>query len=209
MMCPWKQLLSILPPGLRREMDSLESRPVQELRLRLHAPPEVVLADKSLWLSQKIPQDDLNFVVNPASRYSPWAAATAAQGYLTAPGGHRIGQLEQDVAEGNLYVVTAEETIHGVFFFLIGPDPTYSYIENGAWHADRPYGTIHRIAGDGSGGILHTAVEFGKQRTDYLRIDTHEDNIVMQRAVEKQGFRRCGIIYQADGSPRIAYDLTV
>lgn len=118
-------------------------------------------------------------------------------------------QLEQDIAEGNLYVVTAGDTIHGVFFFLIGPDPTYSYIENGAWHADRPYGTIHRIAGDGSGGILHTAVEFGKQRTDYLRIDTHEDNIVMQRAVEKQGFRRCGIIHLADGSPRIAYDLTV
>ena len=118
-------------------------------------------------------------------------------------------QLEQDVTEGNLYVVTAEKTIHGVFFFLIGPDPTYSYIENGAWHADRPYGTIHRIAGDGSGGILRAAVEFGKQRTDYLRIDTHEDNIVMQRAVEKQGFRRCGIIYLADGSPRIAYDLTV
>lgn len=118
-------------------------------------------------------------------------------------------QLEQDIAEGNLYVVTAGDTIHGVFFFLIGPDPTYFEIENGAWHADRPYGTIHRIAGDGSGGILHTAVEFGKQRTDYLRIDTHEDNIVMQRAVEKQGFRRCGIIYIADGSPRIAYDLTV
>ena len=101
MMCPWKQLLSILPPGLRREMDSLESRPVQELRLRLHAPPEVVLADKSLWLSQKITQDDLNFVVNTASRYSPWAAATAARGYLTAPGGHRIGLCgEAVVREG-------------------------------------------------------------------------------------------------------------
>ena len=118
-------------------------------------------------------------------------------------------QLEQDIADGNLYVVTGEDTIHGVFFFLIGPDPTYSYIENGAWHGDRPYGTIHRIAGDGSGGILQAAVEFGKQRVDYLRIDTHEDNIVMQHAVEKQGFRRCGIIYLADGSPRIAYDLTV
>ena len=26
-----------------------------------------------------------------ASRYSPWAAATVSQGYITAPGGHRIG----------------------------------------------------------------------------------------------------------------------
>ncbi len=119
-----------------------------------------------------------------------------------------VEQLEKDIAAGNLYVVTAEEMIHGVFFFLIGPDPTYSYIENGAWHADRPYGTIHRIAGDGSGGILGAAVEFCRGRIDYLRIDTHHDNVVMQRAVEKQGFRRCGIIYIADGSPRIAYDLT-
>lgn len=118
-------------------------------------------------------------------------------------------QLERDIAEGNLYVVTAEERIHGVFYFYLGADPTYAHIENGAWHADRPYGTIHRIAGDGSGGILRAAVAFGKRRTDYLRIDTHEDNIVMQHAVEKQGFRRCGIIHIADGSPRIAYDLTV
>ena len=30
-------------------------------------------------------------IVNAASRYSPWNARTFAQGYLTAPGGHRIG----------------------------------------------------------------------------------------------------------------------
>ena len=138
-----------------------------------------------------------------------YQAAVNGERNLNDPRNDLLQLLQQDIAEGNLYVVTAGDTIHGVFFFLIGPDPTYSYIENGAWHADRPYGTIHRIAGDGSGGILRAAVEFGKQRTDYLRIDTHEDNSVMQRAVEKQGFRRCGIIYLADGSPRIAYDLTV
>ena len=115
-------------------------------------------------------------------------------------------QLEQDIAEGNLYVITDGDEIHGVFYFFIGPDPTYANIYDGAWHSDRLYGTIHRIAGDGTGGILRTAVEFGKGRIDYLRIDTHEDNTVMQRAVAKQGFQRCGIIYIADGTPRIAYD---
>ncbi len=119
-----------------------------------------------------------------------------------------VRQLQKDIAAGDLYVVTRDEEIHGVFYFFIGPDPTYGEIFDGAWHADRPYGTIHRIAGDGAGGILSAAVEFGRQRIDYLRIDTHEDNWVMQRAVEKQGFRRCGIIYIADGTPRIAYDLT-
>lgn len=115
-------------------------------------------------------------------------------------------QLQQDIRQGELYVVTDENGIHGVFYFYIGPDPTYSVIE-GAWHSDAPYGTIHRIAGDGSGGILSTAVAFGRGKINHLRIDTHEDNKIMQKAVTKQGFRRCGIIHIADGSPRIAYDL--
>ena len=71
----------------------------------------------------------------------------------------------------------------------------------------RPYGTIHRIAGDGSGGVLAAAVSFGKTRINHIRIDTHHDNKIMQKAVAKQGFRRSGIIYLANGDPRIAYDL--
>ena len=118
-----------------------------------------------------------------------------------------ITQLEKDVELGRLYAVKTDEAIHGVFYFCVEQDPTYAVIYNGAWHADRPYGVIHRIASDGSGGILKAAVEFGKSCIDYLRIDTHEDNRIMQKAVEKQGFRRCGIIYLADGSSRIAYDL--
>lgn len=116
-------------------------------------------------------------------------------------------QLVQDMEEGDLYVIIAGEQIHGVFYFRIGEDPTYGKIYDGAWHSNRPYGTIHRIAGDGSGGIVRTAVEFGKEQCAYLRIDTHEDNKVMQGAVQKAGFQRCGIIYIADGTPRIAYDL--
>ena len=118
-------------------------------------------------------------------------------------------QLEHDIRQGDLLVVEDDQGIHGVFFFSLGEDPTYGQIYDGQWHAQRPYGTIHRIASDGSGGILGTAVAYGKARSDYLRIDTHEDNHVMQHALGKQGFRRCGIIHIADGSPRIAYDLLV
>ena len=118
-------------------------------------------------------------------------------------------QLEQDIRQGDLLVVEDDQGIHGVFFFSLGEEPTYGQIYDGRWHAQRPYGTIHRIASDGSGVILGTAVAYGKARSDYLRIDTHEDNHVMQQALQKQGFRRCGIIHIADGSPRIAYDLLV
>ena len=117
-----------------------------------------------------------------------------------------LEQLKKDIENKLLFVVADECGIHGVFYFYIGVDPTYHYIEDGAWHWNTPYGTIHRIAGDGSGGILKTAVEFCSGKIDHLRIDTHHDNLVMQKAVQKAGFRRCGIIYIADGSPRIAYD---
>lgn len=116
-------------------------------------------------------------------------------------------QLVQDIEENTLFVVKAQDTVHGVFYFLLGEDSTYAAIYEGSWRSQTPYGTIHRIAGDGSGGILKAAVAYGKTKTDHIRIDTHADNLVMQKALEKQGFQKRGIIYIADGSPRIAYDL--
>lgn len=116
-----------------------------------------------------------------------------------------IEQLRRDIAEEKLFVITDGQRIHGVFYFWIGQDPTYRRID-GAWRSDRPYGTIHRIAGDGSGGILKTAVAFAEGKIGHLRIDTHEDNHVMQSALAKMGFQPSGIIYLEDGSPRIAYD---
>lgn len=118
-----------------------------------------------------------------------------------------IQQLKQDIQLGNLYVVSDGAEIHGVFFFFIGADPTYGYVEGGKWREDSAYGTIHRIAGDGSGGILATAVSFCKSKITHIRIDTHADNQVMQNALARQGFQRVGIIYLEDGDPRIAYEL--
>lgn len=118
-------------------------------------------------------------------------------------------QLKSDIEQKRLFAVKSGKEIHGVFYFCVEADPTYVKIHDGAWHTDRPYGVIHRIASDGSGGILKAAVDFGKAQIDYLRIDTHADNHVMQKALEKSGFQKCGIIYITDGSPRIAYDLTI
>ncbi|MFR1314947.1 MAG: GNAT family N-acetyltransferase, partial [Clostridium perfringens] len=39
-----------------------------------------------------------------------------------------------------------------------------------------------------------------------IKIDTHRDNISMQRAVVKNDFQKCGIIYLEDGSERIAFE---
>lgn len=110
-------------------------------------------------------------------------------------------RCEDDGAEG-------DEAIRGVFMFALGDDPTYAVIEDGAWLNDEPYGVIHRIASDGKArGIMKAAMEFALERTDNIRIDTHADNSIMQGALGKLGFARCGIIHIADGSPRVAFHL--
>lgn len=115
--------------------------------------------------------------------------------------------LREDIQNRCLYVVESGTEIHGVFFFYIGEDACYNYIDDGHWRSDSQYGTIHRIAGDGGGGILKTAVAFGKTQISHLRIDTHADNGVMRNAISKLGFSRRGIVYMDDNTPRIAYDL--
>lgn len=113
--------------------------------------------------------------------------------------------LIQDIRNGNLYVITEDDRIHGVFAFLLGEDPTYEYID-GAWFSYEPYGTIHRIASDGSGGIFTAALKFCSGICPHIRIDTHRDNRIMQNHILRAGFRRCGTIYLENGDPRIAYE---
>lgn len=117
--------------------------------------------------------------------------------------------LVDDIKKGQLYVgENTDGSIPFVFAFILGDDPTYSYIEDGSWLSDEPYGTIHRIASDGSlPGVVKMAVDFCKTIISNIRIDTHHNNKTMQHVVEKIGFTKCGIIYIEDGTPRIAYQL--
>jgi RimJ/RimL family protein N-acetyltransferase len=114
--------------------------------------------------------------------------------------------IVEDIAVGRSIVICEDARICGVFALFDAADPTYLRIDGGAWLNDEPYLTIHRIASDGTTrGVLKCAVDYCKSLSDNVRIDTHEDNHVMQAAVEKNGFKRCGIIYLENGDPRIAY----
>lgn len=99
MRCAWDALLRFLPPPLRQEVDRLGRDSLQELRLRLGCRIQLVCAGGSRWLDMTATEQDLSFLVNTASRYSPWAAATAAKGYITATGGHRIGLCGEAVVK--------------------------------------------------------------------------------------------------------------
>ncbi|MBO7401014.1 MAG: N-acetyltransferase [Clostridia bacterium] len=117
--------------------------------------------------------------------------------------------VQTDIREGYCMAVYDEDGVHGAFALISGEDPTYARIEGGAWLNSGPYVTIHRIAGDGkTHGIFKCAADFCKSFAQNIRIDTHADNKIMQRRIESNGFVKCGTIYIADGSPRIAYQWT-
>lgn len=124
-------------------------------------------------------------------------------------------QLRQDIEGGHLYVIIENETIAAAFFYDILEDPTYAVIENGAWLNNESYGVVHRIASNGTcRGILSAILEFAQKTVlengvTNLRIDTHNDNKIMQHLLAKHGFSKCGIIYVEDGTPRIAYQLSL
>ncbi len=118
--------------------------------------------------------------------------------------------LRQDVASGRLFAVREGNDIIGAFVLVFGPDPTYAAIKDGAWPDDKPYGTLHRLcAATKAHGVAAFVLDFCeaecKRRGADLRADTHAANKPMQHILEKAGFTRCGTIFVADGSPRIAY----
>lgn len=55
-------------------------------------------------------------------------------------------------------------------------------------------------------GIARACFEYCIKQIDYIRIDTHKDNISMQTAIERFGFHKCGNIYVKGDAERIAYD---
>ena len=113
--------------------------------------------------------------------------------------------LCEDIDKGQLYVI-CNPHICGVFVFALGNDPTYAQITGGAWLNNAPYGTIHRIASNGTTkGIFSAALAFCRGICPNIRIDTHRDNLPMQAAINRAGFTYCGIITAADGTPRLAY----
>ena len=119
--------------------------------------------------------------------------------------------IRQDIRDGNSYVCINEQgTVIGTFFFIFGEDiePVYRRIDDGAWLDDGPYGVVHRLAGDGSEkGIGEFCLNWAFAQCGHLKVDTHSDNIVMQKLIRKLGFTHCGTIYvEEDDYPRLAFE---
>lgn len=115
--------------------------------------------------------------------------------------------VRKDIRNGYGKVLEEAGRVTAYFACIPSPDPTYSYIEDGKWIDDqKPYYVIHRLAKlPGTRGVFAKMMDYLDGITDNIRIDTHRDNAIMQHLIMKHGFGYCGVIYLADGQPRLAY----
>ncbi|MEG1586688.1 MAG: GNAT family N-acetyltransferase [Bacteroidales bacterium] len=122
--------------------------------------------------------------------------------------------IRQDIENGHSFVLTRENEIIATAMISAAGEPTYREID-GKWLTDGPYIVIHRLAvrhaekGKSIAARIISLVagQYISKGFKSIRIDTHQDNIAMQRAAEKAGFRYCGIITLTDGALRRAYEM--
>ena len=112
----------------------------------------------------------------------------------------------RDMENGVGYFAEENGEILAVFMFYNGRDKTYDKIYGGDLLNSRSYSVIHRIADAKQGlNIMSHCIEFCRGISDNIKIDTHKDNVPMQKALAKRGFRYCGIIHLGNGEERLAY----
>ena len=119
----------------------------------------------------------------------------------------------EDIQKNNSYVIEDHDII-GTMYFAIEDEPTYQKIQ-GQWLTHhKPYAVIHRIVVDESHkgqNIAHQLLEYAihecqQNHIHSIRIDTHEDNLSMQRFLQKHGFHQCGEITLLSGDLRIGFE---
>ena len=112
------QLRTILPQRIRPLLPAEEIGNLAEIRMRIGQPTMLTYLQRQASVGKPITTEDLSFVVNTACRYSPWNARSIHQGYLTAPGGHRIGLCGEAAGDGMRTVtslcIRVAKDLHGI-----------------------------------------------------------------------------------------------
>lgn len=123
-----------------------------------------------------------------------------------------------DINNSNSFVLTDDDKIVATAAIIFGIDPNYNTIYQGKWLTNNEYVVIHRIAtkkeyrkcGYASKIIELLKEEINNKNINSIRIDTHEFNFPMQKMLEKNGFKKCGIIYLNniinETNKRLAYE---
>lgn len=119
-----------------------------------------------------------------------------------------------DINKSESYVVVENDVVIGTVAISFREEKTYEEIFEGSWLSNEDYVVIHRIAvarelkGRGiASNIIKEVEKIALKNNVYsIKIDTQEENKVMQNLLEKNNFKYCGVIYLMDKSRRIAFE---
>ena len=122
--------------------------------------------------------------------------------------------IGEDIDNKYSYVLLKDKKILATAAISFDGEKTYEAIYEGKWISNNEYAVIHRIAVDNSYKGFGLSSEIIKNveklclnnGVHSIKVDTHEENISMQKLLGKNQFKYCGIIYLEDGSKRIAFE---
>ena len=128
-----------------------------------------------------------------------------------------IDTVLSDIANENGYVLLKDGVVVGTVAVSFDGEKTYEAIYEGQWLSDIDFAVVHRIAVDDSYKGAGLASEIFKNIEKLcqskgvfsIKVDTHKQNVSMQRVLQKNGFVYCGIIYTADKAERVAFEKMV
>lgn len=119
-----------------------------------------------------------------------------------------LSLVKEDITNNRLYGVRDDNNSLLAVFVLSREEKAYDNCD--FWHSNSPFIVLHRVASSGKiKGITKIIFNYALTKSNYLRIDTHENNKTMQNALLSFGFKECGIVYyERDGikGERIAFD---
>lgn len=122
-------------------------------------------------------------------------------------------KIKNKEAIKNIYLLTENEEILSTGLIL-DYDKDYANIYDGSWLSNGKYYVVHKFATNirirrkGYGAIFLKEVEklAIKNSIFSIKIDTHEDNYLMQKLLAKNGYKKCGMVILEGSGKRLAYE---
>ncbi|PJI09324.1 MULTISPECIES: GNAT family N-acetyltransferase [Clostridium] len=122
--------------------------------------------------------------------------------------------IKNDIENENSFVLLRNNIVVGTAMISFEGEKTYDIIYDGKWLTNEKFAVIHRISvdvnckGEGLASIIIKNVEKMclNKGVHSIKVDTHKDNLSMQKLLSKNGFKYCGIIHLKDKSERMAFE---
>jgi len=122
--------------------------------------------------------------------------------------------IVEDIKNSCSYVLEEDGKVVGTTVIGFCGETTYENIYGGVWLSNDSFAVIHRMAISKSHMNRGFSTELMKnveklvlaKGIKSIKVDTHKDNKVMQKFLQKNGYKYCGIIYLEDGNERLAFE---